>query len=57
MAAASAEREQIEARLTQSLSPTEIAEAGKRLKALTEEIDDLEELWLRLTDELEAAGA
>lgn len=57
MAAAGAEREQIEARLTQPLPPAEIAEAGKRLKALTEEIEGLEELWLRLTDELEAAGA
>ncbi|MBS0454924.1 MAG: ATP-binding cassette domain-containing protein [Proteobacteria bacterium] len=57
MAAASTEREQLETRLTQPLPPAEIAEAGKRLKVLNEEIDSLEELWLRLTDELEATGA
>lgn len=56
LAAASTERSQLEARLTQPLPPAEIAEAGKRLKALSDEIDELEELWLRLTDELEAAG-
>ncbi|MBS0343713.1 MAG: ATP-binding cassette domain-containing protein [Proteobacteria bacterium] len=57
MAAAGTEREQIEARLAQPLPPAEIAEAGKRLKALNEEIEGLEELWLKLTDELEATGA
>lgn len=56
LAAASTERSQLEARLTQPLPPAEIAEAGKRLKTLSDEINELEELWLRLTDELEAAG-
>ncbi|HYP71799.1 MAG TPA: ATP-binding cassette domain-containing protein [Variovorax sp.] len=57
LAAASTERSELEARLAQPLPPAEIAEAGKRLKALNDEIGGLEELWLRLTDELEAAGA
>lgn len=51
---ASTERDALEARLAQPLPPAEIAEAGKRLKALNDEISQLEELWLRLTDELEA---
>ncbi|MFZ3119334.1 MAG: ATP-binding cassette domain-containing protein [Variovorax sp.] len=47
----------IEARLAQSLPAAEIAEAGKRLKALTEEIDKLEERWLTVSGQLEALTA
>lgn len=57
LAAASTEREQLEAKLSQPLPPAEIAEAGKRLKTINDEIAEIEELWLRLTDELEATGA
>jgi len=56
LSAASTERDRLEARLAQPLPPAEIADAGKRLKALNDEIAELEERWLRLTDELEAAG-
>ena len=55
LAAATTERDALEAQLSQPLAPAQIAEAGKRLKALSDEIAQLEELWLRLTDELEAA--
>jgi len=55
LAAATTERDGLEAQLSQPLAPAQIAEAGKRLKALSDEIAQLEELWLRLTDELEAA--
>ncbi|HSV61685.1 MAG TPA: ATP-binding cassette domain-containing protein [Variovorax sp.] len=57
LSAAGTERDALEARLAQPLAPPEIAEAGKRLKALNDEISQLEELWLRLSDELEAIGA
>ncbi len=54
LAAAGAERGALEARLAEALPPAEIAEAGKRLKALNEEIAQLEERWLTLSDQLEA---
>jgi ATP-binding cassette, subfamily F, member 3 len=47
----------IEARLAQSLPAAEIAEAGKRLKALNEEIDKLEERWMTISGQLEALAA
>jgi ATP-binding cassette subfamily F protein 3 len=44
----------IEARLAQTLPAAEIAEAGKRLKALNEEIERLEERWMTISGQLEA---
>ncbi|MNX29301.1 putative ABC transporter ATP-binding protein YheS [compost metagenome] len=57
MAAASTERSALEARLAEPLPPAEIADAGKRLKALNDEIAQLEERWLALSDQLEALAA
>jgi ATP-binding cassette subfamily F protein 3 len=57
LAAAGAERTALEARLAQPLPPAEIAEAGKRLKTLNDEIGRLEERWLALSDQLEALVA
>jgi len=57
MAAAGSERTALEARLAEPLPPAEIAEAGKRLKALNDEIGQLEERWLALSDQLEALSA
>jgi ATP-binding cassette subfamily F protein 3 len=57
LVAAGAERTALEARLAQPLPPAEIAEAGKRLKALNDEIGRLEERWLALSDQLEALAA
>jgi ATP-binding cassette subfamily F protein 3 len=57
LAAAGAERTALEARLAQPLPPAEIAEAGKRLKTLNDEIGRLEERWLALSDQLEALAA
>jgi len=54
MAAAGSERTALEARLAEPLPPAEIADAGKRLKALNDEIGQLEERWLALSDQLEA---
>ena len=57
MAAASTERTALEARMSQPLPSAEIAEAGKRLKALNDEIGRLEERWLALSDQLESLAA
>jgi ATP-binding cassette subfamily F protein 3 len=57
LAAAGTERSALEARLAQPLPTAEIAEAGKRLKALNDEIGRLEERWLALSDQLEALAA
>ncbi len=57
MAAAGSERSALEARLAEPLPPAEIADAGKRLKALNDEIGQLEERWLALSDQLEALSA
>jgi ATP-binding cassette, subfamily F, member 3 len=50
-----AERSQLEARLSGALPPQEIAEAGRRLKAVGDELARLEERWLALSGEIEAA--
>ncbi|MEJ8809715.1 ATP-binding cassette domain-containing protein [Variovorax ureilyticus] len=54
LADAGAEKAALESRLAQPLPAPEIAEAGKRLKALNDEIEQLEERWLDLSDQLEA---
>jgi ATP-binding cassette, subfamily F, member 3 len=57
LAAAGAEKASLEARLANPLPTSEIAEAGKRLKALNDQIGQLEERWLALSDQLEALAA
>ncbi|MEJ8823348.1 ATP-binding cassette domain-containing protein [Variovorax humicola] len=57
LAAAGADKATLEARLAEPLPPAEIAEAGKRLKALNDEIAGLEERWLTLSDQLESLAA
>ena len=48
-----AERTNLEHKLTESLPPAEIAECGKRLKAVTDETTKLEERWLEISSEME----
>ena len=48
-----AERTNLEQKLTESLPPAEIAECGKRLKAVTDETTKLEERWLEISSEME----
>ena len=55
MATAQAERAQCEARLLEPLSASERADVGKRLKALTAQVEELEERWLQLGHEIEQA--
>jgi ATP-binding cassette, subfamily F, member 3 len=57
MAAAGTERSALEARLAEPLPPASAISAGKRLKALNDEIGQLEERWLALSDQLEALSA
>jgi ATP-binding cassette subfamily F protein 3 len=57
LAAAAAEKTALEERLSAPLPAAEIAEAGRRLKALDEEIGRLEERWLALSDQIETLTA
>ncbi|MBU1441750.1 MAG: ATP-binding cassette domain-containing protein [Gammaproteobacteria bacterium] len=57
LAATASEKSKLEARLAQPLPPAEIAEAGRRLKALNEEIEQIEERWLSLSHQLELLAA
>jgi ATP-binding cassette subfamily F protein 3 len=52
-----AEKDKLEARLAANPSPAVIAEAGKGLKAVSQELDTLEERWLALGEQIEAASA
>ena len=57
MAALEAEKSQLEQRLAAGLPPAEIAEAGRRLKTVGDELSLLEERWLELSGDIEAAEA
>ena len=54
MQALGTEQAELEQRLSTPLPPAEIAEAGRRLKAVGDELAALEEEWLRLSGEIEA---
>ncbi len=54
MASLSTEKTVLEEQLAAPLPPDRIAEAGKRLKAVTDELEKLEERWLELSGEIEA---
>ncbi len=47
----------VEVRLAAGPLPTEIAELGKRLKLVNDELQGLEEKWLGLSSEMESASA
>jgi len=57
LTALSAERTQLEQKLTEALPPAEIAECGRRLKAGNDETEKLEERWLEISSELEEISA
>ncbi len=56
MASIEAEKHQLEQLLTTPISPAEMADAGRRLKALADEVATLEERWLELTQLLEVSA-
>jgi ATP-binding cassette subfamily F protein 3 len=43
--------------LSQPLNSSDIADSGRRLKAVNDENDTLEARWLELTEAIEAASA
>lgn len=53
MGALNTEKTQLEERLSTPLPPAEIAEAGKRLKAVGDELEQCEERWLELSEKIE----
>ncbi len=57
VAALQLEKERLEEQLVQARPPAEIAQAGKRLKQVNEEMAALEERWMVLSEQLESAGA
>ena len=52
-----AEKAQLEAKMTTPITPAELADAGKRLKAVNDSIASIEERWLELSGQIEAASA
>jgi ATP-binding cassette subfamily F protein 3 len=54
MTSIEAEKNQLEQLLTTPISPAEMADAGRRLKVLAEEVARIEERWLELKQQLEA---
>jgi ATP-binding cassette subfamily F protein 3 len=57
MAKLEADKTDFEARLAQPMGPAEMAELGRKLKAIGAELNGLEERWLDLTGQIEAIGA
>ena len=57
MQALNAEKDSLQALLTSTSAPSEIAQTGKRLKAIEKETGSLEERWLELTEQIETAAA
>jgi ATP-binding cassette subfamily F protein 3 len=55
IAALGVEKNGLEARLAAHLPPPEMADIGRRLKAVSDELGELEERWLALSGEIEAA--
>jgi ATP-binding cassette, subfamily F, member 3 len=56
MASIEAEKASLETLLTTPISPADMADAGRRLKALADEVSLLEERWLELSAKLEEAA-
>ena len=54
MAQLQAEKGQLESKLLEPVSPQEIADIGKKLKVINDELTTIEENWLGWTSEIEA---
>jgi ATP-binding cassette subfamily F protein 3 len=57
MAQLQSEKAVLEAKLLEPISPSDIAEIGKKLKVINDELVALEEKWLGWTSEIEAIEA
>ena len=53
MATLESEKQSLHDKLAHTLTPAEIAEAGKRLKTVEDELAALELRWLELTEAME----
>ena len=47
----------LESHIASAVKPSEIGELGKRLKSVNDELRALEDQWLALSSQLEAAAA
>jgi ATP-binding cassette subfamily F protein 3 len=56
MAQLAQDKTRLEAAMSQPANPAELAEAGRRLKAVNDETDTLEARWLELHEAIEAVG-
>ena len=54
MAQLQSDKTGLEAKLLEPISPSDIADIGKKLKVINDELSSLEEKWLGLTSEIEA---
>jgi ATP-binding cassette subfamily F protein 3 len=54
MAQLQSEKTGLEAKLLEPISSSDIAETGKKLKVINDDLGSLEEKWLELTSEIEA---
>ena len=52
-----ADKERLEAELCQPLEPQAIADAGRQLKQVTDDLDEAEMAWLEVSEQLEALEA
>jgi ATP-binding cassette subfamily F protein 3 len=57
LAELNAEKTRLETSLLNETAPTKLAEAGRQLKALGDNIEKVEAQWLELTEQIEAASA
>ncbi|MBY4594269.1 ribosomal protection-like ABC-F family protein [Ottowia caeni] len=57
MASLQKEKDEVQERLTAPLPPSELAEAGRRLKAIDEELATAEEVWLHASEAIEQIEA
>ena len=57
LAALNHEGKDLENRLSKPLQPADLAQAGKRLKSVQQEIEALEARWMELSQEIESATA
>ena len=57
MQALNTEKASLQTSLTSTSAPSEMAQTGKRLKAIENETGSLEERWLELTEQIETAAA
>ena len=56
MQALNNEKNNLQALLTTTTAPAEIAQTGKRLKAIENDLGTMEERWLELTEQIETVA-